>query len=194
MGMNKNPIYYNSNSPKIKWTSLRTCFQNRQLSWILCRSWSSLRPDKDRLLRECCPRAFFSPFALVFKGIGLFVRNLSTVDPWTMWVWTAYPLTYRLFSAVNTMVLHDPKSVESMDREELQAQKADYTLHADFQLCGGQHPNPITVQGSAVTDLDTKCWKSYLERIGHPDPRVHFLFYKDTETQGGSENLSKGTG
>ena len=55
------------------------------------------------------------------------------------------------------MVLHDPKSVESMDREELQAQKADYTLHADFQLCGGQHPNPITVQGSAVTDLDTKC-------------------------------------
>lgn len=74
-----------------------------------------------------------------------------------MWVWTAYPLTYRLFSAVNTMVLHDPKSVESMDTEELQAQKADYTLHADFQLCGGRHPNPITVQGSAVTDLDTRC-------------------------------------
>lgn len=74
-----------------------------------------------------------------------------------MWVWTAFLLTYRLFSAVNTMVLHDPKSVESMDMEELQVPKVDYKLHDDFQLCGGQHPNPIIVQGSAVTDLDTRC-------------------------------------
>ena len=57
-----------------------------------------------------------------------------------------------------------------------------------FQLCGGQHPEPHGCSGGQHLVS-----KSYLKRIGHPDPRVHFLCFIDTETQGVSENLPKGT-
>lgn len=66
-----------------------------------------------------------------------------TVDHCKTWVWTVCSLIHRLFSIVNTTVLHGLQLVESTDvdqqaTEQRQIQRANYKLYEISQLQAGE--------------------------------------------------------
>ena len=72
---------------------------------------------------------------------------------------------------------HNPQLVESMqaaDTEELWRWRADYMLHADFQLCGELAPLTLTLfKGQLHTHTQThehtSCWSVSLEKEKSPE-------------------------